>query len=35
MHQNQWAGAIEELQQKEGCVVPSTFNQEYEKQDIS
>lgn len=35
MHQNQWAAAIEELQQKEGLVVPSTFNQEYEKQEVS
>ncbi|MGD6776123.1 manganese catalase family protein [Sutcliffiella horikoshii] len=35
MHQNQWAAAIEELQQKEGFVVPSTFNQEFEKQEVS
>jgi Mn-containing catalase len=35
MHQNQWAAAIEELQQKEGFVVPSTFNKEYEKQEVS
>lgn len=35
MHQNQWAAAIEELQQKEGFVVPSTFNKEYELQNVS
>ncbi|WP_404348434.1 manganese catalase family protein [Sutcliffiella horikoshii] len=35
MHQNQWAATIEELQQKEGFVVPSTFNQEFEKQEVS
>lgn len=35
MHQNQWAAAIEELQEKEGFVVPSTFNKEYEKQEVS
>jgi Mn-containing catalase len=35
MHQNQWAAAIAELQEKEGLVVPSTFNKEYEKQDVA
>ncbi len=35
MHQNQWAAAIEELQQREGFVVPSTFNKEYELQEVS
>lgn len=35
MHQNQWAAAFEELQQKEGFVVPSTFNKEYELHDVS
>jgi Mn-containing catalase len=35
MHQNQWAAAITELQEKEGLVVPSTFNREYEKQDVA
>ena len=35
MHQNQWMAAIEELEQTQGAIVPSTFNQEYEKQDVS
>jgi len=35
MHQNQWMAAIEELEQTQGAVVPSTFNQEYEKQEVS
>jgi Mn-containing catalase len=35
MHQNQWAAAIAELQEKEGLVVPSTFNKEYEKRDVA
>lgn len=35
MHQNQWMAAIEELEQSQGAVVPSTFNQEYEKQEVS
>jgi Mn-containing catalase len=35
MHQNQWVAAIHELEEREGIVVPSTFNQEYEKQEVS
>jgi Mn-containing catalase len=35
MHQNQWIAAIHELEEREGIVVPSTFNTEYEKQDVS
>ncbi|WP_181351252.1 manganese catalase family protein [Thalassobacillus sp. CUG 92003] len=35
MHQNQWMAAIEELEQTQGAVVPSTFNPEYEKQEVS
>jgi len=35
MHQNQWIAAIHELEEREGIVVPSTFNQEYEKQEVS
>ncbi|QHA91200.1 manganese catalase family protein [Bacillus sp. N1-1] len=35
MHQNQWAAAIAEIEEKEGLVVPSTFNREYELQDVS
>ncbi|MGP4075804.1 manganese catalase family protein [Halobacillus sp. K22] len=35
MHQNQWMAAIEELEQTQGSVVPSTFNQQYEKQEVS
>ncbi|WLD92043.1 manganese catalase family protein [Alkalihalobacillus sp. AL-G] len=35
MHQNQWMAAIQELMQKEKPVVPSTFNQEFEKQEVS
>ncbi|WP_174732318.1 manganese catalase family protein [Mesobacillus harenae] len=35
MHQNQWMAAIHELQEKEGFVVPNTFNREYEKQEVS
>lgn len=35
MHQNQWMAAIEELEQTQGAIVPSTFNQEYEKQEVS
>lgn len=34
-HQNQWAAAIAELEEKEGLVVPSTFNREYEKSDVA
>ncbi|MEC3883394.1 manganese catalase family protein [Halobacillus sp. HZG1] len=35
MHQNQWMAAIEELEQTQGAVVPSSFNSEYEKQEVS
>jgi Mn-containing catalase len=35
MHQNQWMAAIEELEQKQKPIVPATFNQEYEKQEVS
>ncbi|WBX79486.1 manganese catalase family protein [Virgibacillus salarius] len=35
MHQNQWMAAIEELEETQGAVVPSTFNQKYEKQEVS
>lgn len=35
MHQNQWMAAIEELEQTQGAIVPSSFNQEYEKQEVS
>ncbi|PJY99201.1 manganese catalase [Bacillus vallismortis] len=35
MHQNQWLAAIQELEEREGVVVPSTFNREYEKQEVS
>ncbi|TYR81421.1 manganese catalase family protein [Priestia megaterium] len=35
MHQNQWMAAIEELEQNQKAIVPSTFNQEYEKQEVS
>ncbi|WP_404332775.1 manganese catalase family protein [Mesobacillus maritimus] len=35
MHQNQWIAAIHELEEREGIVVPSTFNQEYEKLEVS
>jgi Mn-containing catalase len=35
MHQNQWVAAIHELEEREGIVVPSTFNTEYEKQEVS
>lgn len=35
MHQLQWVAAIAELEEKEGLVVPSTFNQQYEKQEVS
>ncbi|MBP3950276.1 manganese catalase family protein [Bacillus suaedae] len=35
MHQNQWMAAIEELERTQGAVVPSTFNQEFEKQEVS
>lgn len=35
MHQNQWMAAIEELEQTQGAVVPSTFNREYEKKEVA
>ncbi|MFG6147556.1 manganese catalase family protein [Halobacillus sp. B23F22_1] len=35
MHQNQWMAAIEELEQMEGAVVPSTFSSDHEKQDVA
>jgi len=35
MHQNQWMAAIEELEQTQGVTVPSTFNTEFEKQDVA
>ncbi|HAQ08012.1 MAG TPA: manganese catalase, partial [Bacillus bacterium] len=35
MHQLQWIAAISELEQKDGLVVPSTFNLKYEKQEVS
>lgn len=35
MHQNQWMAAIEEIEQSQGAVVPSSFDQSYEKQEVS
>lgn len=35
MHQNQWMAAIEELEQTQKAIVPSTFPQELEKQEVS
>ncbi|PYY26261.1 manganese catalase family protein [Paenibacillus illinoisensis] len=35
MHQNQWIAAIQELEEKEGVVVPTTFPRELEKQEVS
>ncbi|MFE8702033.1 manganese catalase family protein [Cytobacillus sp. FJAT-54145] len=35
MHQNQWMAAIEELEQNQKAIVPSTFPQELEKQEVS
>lgn len=35
MHQNMWLAAIEELEQKEGVVVPSTFPRQLEKQQVA
>jgi Mn-containing catalase len=35
MHQQQWLAAISELEQKEGLIVPNTFNREQEKQEVS
>ncbi|RSD25492.1 manganese catalase family protein [Mesobacillus subterraneus] len=34
-HQNQWAAAIAELEEKEGLLVPSTFQREKERTDIA
>lgn len=35
MHQNQWMAAIEEIEKTQIVIVPSTFNKEYEKQEVS
>lgn len=35
MHQNQWMAAIEELEQNQKPIVPSTFPQNLEKQEVS
>ncbi len=35
MHQNQWMAAIEELEQQQSAVVPSTFPKEKEKQEVA
>ncbi|MRH42599.1 manganese catalase family protein [Aquibacillus halophilus] len=35
MHQNQWMAAIEELEQNQKAIVPSTFPQTLEKQEVS
>ncbi|OYD06637.1 manganese catalase family protein [Paludifilum halophilum] len=35
MHQNQWMAAIEDLEQQQKAVVPATFPQELEKQEVS
>jgi Mn-containing catalase len=35
MHQNQWMAAIEELEMNQKAIVPSTFPQDLEKQDVS
>lgn len=35
MHQNQWMAAIEELEMREKAIVPSTFPQDLEKQEVS
>ncbi|WP_079525431.1 manganese catalase family protein [Halobacillus hunanensis] len=35
MHQNQWMAAIEELEQTQGAVVPSTFSPDHEKLDVA
>ncbi|MCM3707784.1 MULTISPECIES: manganese catalase family protein [Cytobacillus] len=34
-HQNQWAAAIAELEEKEGLLVPSTFPRENERTDVA
>ncbi|WP_175616010.1 manganese catalase family protein [Piscibacillus halophilus] len=35
MHQNQWMAAIAELEEKEGKVVPSTFDRQYEQSEVA
>ncbi|MDX8044433.1 manganese catalase family protein [Gracilibacillus sp. S3-1-1] len=35
MHQNMWLAAIQELEEKEGVVVPSTFPRNLEKQQVA
>lgn len=35
MHQNQWIAAIEELEQMEGIVVPSTFPRKMQKEQVA
>ncbi|WP_261134475.1 manganese catalase family protein [Bacillus sp. Marseille-Q3570] len=35
MHQNQWMAAIEEIEQNQKPIVPSSFPQELEKQEVS
>ncbi|WP_099157462.1 manganese catalase family protein [Virgibacillus ndiopensis] len=35
MHQNQWMAAIEEIEQNQKAIVPSTFPQNLEKQEVS
>lgn len=35
MHQNQWMAVIKELEATQGAIVPSTFKQEIEKQEVS
>jgi Mn-containing catalase len=35
MHQNQWMAAIEQLERNEKPIVPSTFPQDLEKQEVS
>jgi Mn-containing catalase len=35
MHQNQWMAAIEELEQQQSSIVPSTFPKELEKQEVA
>ncbi|WP_281975842.1 manganese catalase family protein [Halobacillus litoralis] len=35
MHQNQWMAAIEELEESQGAVVPSSFSPEHEISDVA
>ncbi|WP_088105505.1 manganese catalase family protein [Halalkalibacter urbisdiaboli] len=35
MHQNQWMAAIEELERTQGSLVPTDFNRDFEKQEVS